>query len=145
MNDINKIVVGVDGSHGSVVALRWAADEARRRDAALFPVAASPPPLLIYPYGSSLAASDPQHLDIVRAELDATLIDVLGSELDIKVVPAAMCGNPAKILIDLSGEADLLVVGSRGHGGFAGKLLGSVSRDVATHAACTVVIARDRG
>jgi nucleotide-binding universal stress UspA family protein len=51
-------------------------------------------------------------------------------------------GNAAKLLIDLSGEADVLVVGSRGRGGFAGMLLGSVSQNVAAHARCTVVVAR---
>jgi nucleotide-binding universal stress UspA family protein len=51
-------------------------------------------------------------------------------------------GNPAKVLIDQSGQADLLVVGSRGHGGFAGMLLGSISQHVSAHADCPVVVIR---
>jgi nucleotide-binding universal stress UspA family protein len=51
-------------------------------------------------------------------------------------------GNAAKVLIDLAGSDDLLVVGSRGHGGFAGLLLGSVSQQVMAHAQCNVVVVR---
>ena len=56
--------------------------------------------------------------------------------------PQVKEGNAAKLLIDLSEDADVLVVGSRGHGGFAGMLLGSVSQHVAAYAKCTVVVAR---
>jgi nucleotide-binding universal stress UspA family protein len=58
------------------------------------------------------------------------------------VQPRVKEGNAAKLLIDLSEEADVVVVGSRGRGGFAGLLLGSVSQNVAAHAKCTVVVAR---
>ena len=56
--------------------------------------------------------------------------------------PQVKEGNAAKLLIDLSDDADLLMVGARGHGGFAGMLLGSVSQHVAAHAKCTVVVVR---
>jgi nucleotide-binding universal stress UspA family protein len=58
------------------------------------------------------------------------------------VQPRIKEGNVAKLLIDLSEEADVVVVGSRGRGGFVGLLLGSVSQKVAAHAKCTVVVAR---
>jgi nucleotide-binding universal stress UspA family protein len=78
-----------------------------------------------------------------RAELlDKTLSEALGDSPSISVKSSVVEGNPAKVLIDLSGSADLLVVGSRGVGGFTGLLLGSVSQHVAAHAQCTVTVVR---
>jgi nucleotide-binding universal stress UspA family protein len=71
-----------------------------------------------------------------------TVRDVLGDDPPVLVQPRVKEGNAAKLLIDLSEEADVVVVGSRGRGGFAGLLLGSVSQNVAAHAKCTVVVAR---
>lgn len=74
--------------------------------------------------------------------LEKTLSEVLGDSPSVSVKSSVVEGSPAKILIDLSGSADLLVVGSRGVGGFTGLLLGSVSQHVAAHAQCTVAAAR---
>jgi nucleotide-binding universal stress UspA family protein len=71
-----------------------------------------------------------------------TVKDVLGEDPPVLVQPRIKEGNVAKLLIDLSEEADVVVVGSRGRGGFVGLLLGSVSQKVAAHAKCTVVVAR---
>jgi nucleotide-binding universal stress UspA family protein len=71
-----------------------------------------------------------------------TIRDVLGKDPPVLVQPQVKEGNAAKLLIDLSEDADVLVVGSRGHGGFAGMLLGSISQHVAAHAKCTVVVVR---
>ncbi len=68
--------------------------------------------------------------------------DVLGEDPPVRVQPQVREGNAAKVLIDRSGDADLLVVGTRGRGGFAGMLLGSVSQNVAAYARCTVVVVR---
>jgi len=71
-----------------------------------------------------------------------SIVEELGENPPVKVQPVAKEGNPARILIDMSADADLLVVGTRGHGGFAGLLLGSVSQHVAAYARCTVVVVR---
>lgn len=65
--------------------------------------------------------------------------DTLGAEPGVKVRVDAVEGVPAKMLIDASEDEDLIVVGTRGHGGFSGMLLGSVSQHLTAHAACTVV------
>ena len=77
-----------------------------------------------------------------EALLQKTLTEVLGDSPSLAVDARVVEGNAAKVLIDLSDGADLLVVGSRGHGGFAGLLLGSVSQQVAAHAQCNVVVVR---
>ena len=71
-----------------------------------------------------------------------TIRNVLGKDPPVLVHPQVKEGNAAKLLIDLSEDANVLVVGSRGHGGFAGMLLGSVSQHVAADAKCTVVVVR---
>ena len=68
--------------------------------------------------------------------------DVLGEDPSVLVRPQVKEGNAAKVLIDLTEGADLLVVGSSGHGGFAGMFLGSVSQHVTAHAKCTVAVVR---
>ena len=71
-----------------------------------------------------------------------TIRDVLGEDPPVLVQPRVKEGNAAKLLIDLSGKADVLVVGTRGRGGFAELLSGPVSQNVAAYAKCTVVVAR---
>jgi nucleotide-binding universal stress UspA family protein len=151
MSGSTKIVVGIDGSDCSRVALRWAAEEARRRVAELVAVVVCEPPMATipyggypnYPYGGAAPGCDAEHLQFLEKELDRTITEVLGEQPSVKVIPRAVRGNPAQVLIDLSHDADLVVVGTRGHGGFMGKLLGSVSRDVSAHSACTAVVVRD--
>jgi nucleotide-binding universal stress UspA family protein len=77
-----------------------------------------------------------------KKQLMETIRNVLGEKPPVLVQPQVKEGSAAKVLIDLSEEADLLVVGARGHGGFTGMLLGSVSQHVAAHARCTVVVVR---
>ena len=74
--------------------------------------------------------------------MDDTVEEVLSEYSGLALRREVRGGNPAKVLIDLSDGADVLVVGSRGHGGFVGMLLGSVSQHVAAHADCTVVVVR---
>jgi nucleotide-binding universal stress UspA family protein len=146
------VVVGVDGSAESYEALRWARDEARLRKAPLrvlhawIYLHALVPALVGYPYTRDtieLAVADAtaEAQQAAEAILEQALLE-LGAVNDVEVERVIVQGSPAQALIDAISERDLLVVGSRGHGGFAGLLLGSVSQQCAQHARCPVVIVR---
>jgi nucleotide-binding universal stress UspA family protein len=145
VTEIKQIVVGVDGSDSSRAALHWAYDEAAHHGASLTAVATWHPPSLPMspPYGSM----PPEGYETEPEKAARELLERLTGELeprtpDVDVRISISKGSPAKVLIDMSQGADLLVVGSRGHGGFAGMLLGSVSQHVVAHAACPVVVLR---
>lgn len=145
------VVVGVDGSAGSSEALRWALAEARLRNVRLralhswIYVHKVVPPLVGYPY--TIDAIEPAVAD-AAAEMEQATEAILEraiaelDEVDDVEERAIVQGPAAQALIDAVSEHDLLVVGSRGHGGFAGLLLGSVSQQCAQHAPCPVVIVR---
>ncbi len=142
----NQILVGVDGSSESRKALEWAGDEAVQHGSELVALTAylAPPPP---PSSGTVAfqgAINSSEVANERAKqlLMETIRDVLGENPPVRVQPRVKQGNAAKLLTDLSEDADLLVVGSRGHGGFADLLLGSVSQNVVAHAKCTVVVVR---
>lgn len=138
MSHINNIVVGVDGSEGSKHALIWAAAEAEHHAARLRAVLAWLPMMPGLGPGTSLASGpdfDEQQFATKRLE------DILG-EAGSQAEQVVVEGRAAKVLIEQSADADLLVVGSRGHGGFAGMLLGSVSQHVSAHGDCPVVVIR---
>lgn len=147
------VVVGVDGSAGSVEALRWALDEARLRKAPLRVIHswvylhALVPALVGYPYTADAADRDAADATAAAQEAAETSLEqafaAIGGVDDVEVERAIVQGPAAQVLIDAVSEDDLLVVGSRGHGGFAGLLLGSVSHQCAQHARCPVVIVRD--
>lgn len=144
MADTKRIVVGVDGSDCSDAALRWASENAQEHGAELVVVTVwrEPPPQVAPPYGSYPWGVETHAEENAQKLQDAALVRVLGGEPEVKVTTQVTEGNAAKVLVDASRDADLLVVGTRGHGGFAGLLLGSVSQQVAAHAACTVAIVR---
>jgi nucleotide-binding universal stress UspA family protein len=129
------VAVGVDGSEGSKRALRWAAEEARVRQATLRAVAAWT--YMDQPGGKF----DPKYCDDdARAELDTALAE-LGDVIEgVNVERVTVNDLPARALLDQAREADLVVVGTRGRGGFRGLLLGSVSTQVVHHSPCPVVI-----
>jgi nucleotide-binding universal stress UspA family protein len=134
------IVVGVDGSPDAVRALRWAIEEARARQVPLRVVQAWEPGFVdevsVYPVVANLAEMGER----AQAEVDALLAaeDTTGITVDAQHA----FGPPARTLLEASADASLLVVGSRGRGGFAGLLLGSVSHQVTRHATCPVVVVR---
>lgn len=135
----HEIVVGVDGSPGSYAALRWAAKLAPVMNATVTAVTAWEFPVFITAAGGGLLPGtwDP--------EADATTIvnDAIGAVFagtPAYVRTMVVQGHPADVLINASHTAVMLVVGGRGHGGFTGALLGSVSTAVAHHAKCPVLI-----
>jgi nucleotide-binding universal stress UspA family protein len=142
-----KIVVGLDGSAQSHAALRWALDEARLRGGEVDVIHA-----WTYPYlGGWYEARPGPALDAevlhaiesdAREMIDVALAEV-GRHEGVVVNRVAAEGSPSAVLIAAANDADLLVVGSRGRGGFAELLLGSVSHQCAQHAPCPVVIVRE--
>jgi nucleotide-binding universal stress UspA family protein len=138
-----RVVVGVDGSAYSKSALRWATGEAKTHNAELTVASVwTPPPTVDPPYGNIAWGTDLDPQLQATAILQTTVEEVLGEDPGLAVRREVRGGNPARVLIDLSEGADALVVGSRGHGGFVGMVLGSVSQHVAAHAATTVVVVR---
>lgn len=139
---MKTIVVGVDGSEGSKRALRWACDAASREDDATvmaiatwsYPVVAASPWMVGYDMPIDLSEPTTELLNETVAAMTAT-----GFPAD-RIKTRVVCGSAASSLIDAAKDADLLVVGSRGLGGFAGLLLGSVSHQIAAHAPCPVVV-----
>lgn len=142
MAELKRIVVGVDGSGCSLVALRWAIEQARQHGSEIIAVNAWMPVPVVTPFGGVPPRVDLQPAENARAVLDQALQEV-GNETEIAIESFVTEGNAAKVLIDLSKKVNLVVVGTRGHGGFAGLLLGSVSQHVAAHSSCTVVVVRE--
>lgn len=145
---MSGIVVGVDGSPGAQRALEWAVREAKLRGADLTVAHVHSLSRAAF-YTAYSAAEDEQTLhaaaDRVRRETERLLaqaVDGLGDLVDgVNVKQVAVPGDhAARELVTLSADADLLVVGSRGRGGFTGLLLGSVSQQSLHHATCPVAV-----
>lgn len=150
------VVVGVDGSPGSSEALRWAVAEARLRRARLRAVHA-----LMFDYlvgagegssvkGSVLGSFSPFGAKVSEVHqaaedlLERAIAEIAEGADGVEIEREVVAGSPAEVLINAVDGDDLLVVGSRGHGGFAELLLGSVSHQCAQHAPCPVVIVHAR-
>lgn len=141
MPERKTIVVGVDGSPGSRKALTWAAAEAAAHDAELVVVNVWEHTLM--PPAGSVSVSErfvPDSSQRTADDLVQVIRDELGDDPPVLVRPEVKQGRPAKVLIEESADADLLVVGKRGHGGFVGLVLGSVSQHVAAYAKCPVTV-----
>ncbi|MBF6556487.1 MAG: universal stress protein [Acidimicrobiales bacterium] len=136
-----RIVVGVDGSKSSIAALEWAATEAELTGAGLKVLMTWEWPIS---YGWALSVPsdyDPTH------ESEKLLGDLLQpireAHPGVSIASTVVEGHPSPVLVEASQGADLLVVGSRGHGEFAGMLLGSVSEHCVSNAHCPVLVMRD--
>lgn len=138
-----RIAVGFDGSDASQEAVDWAAREARTRRRGLTLVHALMPPVTTGGLGVGL----PPSLDIIndleraaRDELEALAATLRTEGLDVDAT--VRIGAASSVMLEASEEADLVVIGSRGHGGFRGLLLGSVGAQVAAHAVCPIAVIR---
>jgi nucleotide-binding universal stress UspA family protein len=144
-----KIVVGTDGSPSARQAVSWALEEARLRKSPLHIVHAWMVPLveaLPKPWLAATPVGHPeegleQRLEAgAREFLESAVAEAKTAEPSLDVIGELAEMRPAAALLAAARDADLLVVGSRGHGGFAGLLLGSVSSQCAHHAPCPVVV-----
>ena len=140
---MKAIVVGVDGSKHADAALSFAAEEAALRGARLVVVCAWDIPMsMVQPMGSY----SPQVFDDFVGSSDEIVQAAVAQVAALQ--PLVVCegktveGQPAAVLVDEAERADMIVVGSRGRGGFANLLLGSVTQQVVHHATCPVVVVR---
>jgi nucleotide-binding universal stress UspA family protein len=142
-----RVVVGVDGSPASKVALAWAVRQAEETHASVEAVIAWHYPVTVA--GAPFAPIGPLeggsgYGDSAAKVLSDAVRETVDQHGPVTVTSTVREGNAARVLLDASEGADLLVVGNRGHGGFAEALLGSVSEACVHHARCPVVIVRDR-
>jgi nucleotide-binding universal stress UspA family protein len=144
LDDLGRIVVGVDGSPSSKAALQWAVQQAELTGSTVDAVIAWRYPTMAggyawVPVSASKAASFDE---ICEKTITEAIGDAVAAASTVQIDTTIRQGNPAQVLLDAASGADLLVVGSRGHGGFASALLGSVSQHCVHHARCPVVIIR---
>ena len=139
-----KVVVGVDGSPSSRAALRWAVRHAVLTGGMVEAVMAWQVPMIL-----RTSAWAPIYVDEtsgVEEDAQRTLDAVIRDEVEPadgqRVAARVVNGHPAEVLLDAASDADLLVIGNRGHGSLAGALLGSVSQYCVHHAHCPVLIMR---
>jgi nucleotide-binding universal stress UspA family protein len=140
---MKKIIVGIDGSACSLDALRWAVGEAARRGDRV---------VALYAWSRLPVSTVHEALHVLETEtavregaarfLYEAVSQALAGREDVPVECIVVEGSPARALLDAAGDAELLVVGSRGLGGFKGLLLGSVSQQCVHHARCPVVVVR---
>ena len=138
---MGSVVVGVDGSPNSIAALRWAAHYAKSTDCIVHAVYVWSYPtasIVTAPLGSAMAPAD-----LMEGAASVALAGfITEAELpdDVHVVHVVREGSTSKVLLDQAHDAEILVVGARGHGGFTGLLLGSVANAVINHAPCPVAV-----
>jgi nucleotide-binding universal stress UspA family protein len=134
-----RIVVGYDGSEASERALRWAFGQAQATGSVVEVVRAWYLPVT---YGVPLVSSGEEIAAAVEQSLTAAVDKLSAEHPGVRVERQVVPGHAAAVLLERAKDADLLVVGSHGHGGFVGALLGSVSQHCIHHATCPVVVVR---
>jgi len=140
---MSGIVVGVDGSHNASRALEWAMSEAATRNTQLTVLTVLSEPASYWTGLPVPYAGDAGRIAEIRksaeAAVEATAAKLAGGK-PAAVTVTAVAGFPAETLIQASKDCDMLVVGTRGGGGFGSLILGSVSNQVVHHASCPVVV-----
>jgi nucleotide-binding universal stress UspA family protein len=142
-NESRPLVVGVDGSAAAQAALVWAVEEARRRDCPVDVVTAWHPDysLMIAPVPAEVVAElSPR---VLKAGAQKVLDTAVEGFEGVRIRRILVEGNPKDALVRASRDAELLVVGNRGHSAFVEAVLGSVSAYCVHHAACPVVVIRE--
>ncbi|TDD86883.1 universal stress protein [Saccharopolyspora karakumensis] len=133
------VVVGVDGSQESVRALRWAADHVRQVGGILHAITVWHQPVQ---FGYRLPSTDAELEKQGRQALDSALAQVKPDFPNLDIKAKLIRGQVTDEFVKLSRQADLLVVGNKGHGAFTGMLVGSVAMKIVHHAACPVTVVR---
>ena len=143
-NGAPRIVVGLDGSPSSRTALRWAVRQANLTNGTIDAVIAWEIPIVLQSYnmGPIYVDQDGGFEEDAKKTVEAVISEEVEPADSQRVRRLVINGHPAQVLLDVAAGADLLVVGSRGHGKFAEALLGSVSQNCAHHASCPVLIMR---
>lgn len=138
-----QIIVGFDGSEGSALALKWAAATAAQRGRMLEVVTTWSMPAADIGIGAS-ALVQQDLIDELRKEAQTANDEglAMAAELGANAFGVTIAGRPASAIVHRSEDAEMVVVGSHGTGGLTGFLLGSVSRQIATHASCPAVVVR---
>lgn len=140
-----RIIVGVDGSEQARNALQWALSEAKLRSATVEAVSAWGPPYEAYELAAGGVGAggllDVNEIEKHQQEwLDGEIERIQHEYPEVEIERVTVNDAPSSALLDRAKGADLLVVGSRGRGGFVGLLLGSVSQQLVHHANCPVVV-----
>lgn len=138
------IVVGYDGSEHASIAVDWAAAEAASRGTLLTIVAATTVPIEGMRFGGSLLSPEAidAWLERLQQAAQTRAEEIRSTQPGLDVAVKVALGTPASVLIDASAHADMIVVGSRGMGGFRGLLVGSVGVQVAGNSSCPAVVIR---
>jgi nucleotide-binding universal stress UspA family protein len=139
--DRPRIVVGVDGFESSKAALRWAIHQAKLTGAVVEAVT-----VWHIPAGTGVVpiADMPDYRDDAQSVLAEAIAEMCTTDTEVEVRPRVLAGRAAQVLVETAEGAELLVLGSRGHGGLAEALLGSVGQFCVHHAPCPVVIMRGK-
>jgi len=140
---MSGIVVGIDGSHNASRALEWAMAEAALRKADLTVITVHAVPANYWTGRPSLLPGDEEKVAEARKAAEDAVskaAEALGDNKPTSIKVTAVNGFPAQTLVEASEDSDLLVVGSRGGGGFGTLVLGSISTQVVHHAKCPVVV-----